>query len=318
MPSVAKRSSRARSLLRAVATTDGAGSFTTTFTVDRILYVGGSRIDCADPGACTVSAALTSEIDTSAGAPIQFDPSVPPPPPPALTATPSTDLADGQTVTVVGTLTYTGAPTTLGWVASLPAGWSYASGSGALADVHPALGDTQSLSWAWSAPPPSPVTFSFTLNVPAGENIPRTVSATAVVRYSDGAPAMPFAVAPQPLTLNPITGHGADTDLDFRIGLSELTRVIELFNTRNGTVRTGAYAVATVVTEDGFALDPARAYDDSVTLSRYHSADANRDGKIGLIELTRVIELYNYRVGTVRTGQYHVQAGTEDGFAPGP
>jgi hypothetical protein len=86
-----------------LATTDGAGSFTTTFTVDRILYVGGSRIDCADPGACTVSAALTSEIDTSAGAPIQFDPSVPPPPPPALTATPSTDLADGQTVTVVGT-----------------------------------------------------------------------------------------------------------------------------------------------------------------------------------------------------------------------
>jgi hypothetical protein len=31
-----------------------------------------------------------------------------------------------------------------------------------------------------------------------------------------------------------------------------------------------------------------------------------------------VIELYNYRVGTSRTGQYHVQAGTEDGYAPGP
>ena len=56
----------------------------------------------------------------------------------------------------------------------------------------------------------------------------------------------------------------------------------------------------------------------SVTLTRYHSADSDRDGKLSLFELTRVIELYNYRSGTTRTGQYHVQAGTEDGFAPGP
>jgi len=52
----------------------------------------------------------------------------------------------------------------------------------------------------------------------------------------------------------------------------------------------------------------------------YHSADTNHDGKLSLLELTRVIELYNYRVGTSRTGQYHVQTSppTEDGFAPGP
>jgi hypothetical protein len=31
-----------------------------------------------------------------------------------------------------------------------------------------------------------------------------------------------------------------------------------------------------------------------------------------------VIELFNTRAGSQRTGQYHVQAGTEDGFAPGP
>ena len=36
------------------------------------------------------------------------------------------------------------------------------------------------------------------------------------------------------------------------------------------------------------------------------------------VKLLRVIELYNYRVGTERTGQYHIQADTEDGFAPGP
>jgi hypothetical protein len=31
-----------------------------------------------------------------------------------------------------------------------------------------------------------------------------------------------------------------------------------------------------------------------------------------------VIELYNYRVGTARTGQYKIQSGTEDGFGLGP
>lgn len=68
--------------------------------------------------------------------------------------------------------------------------------------------------------------------------------------------------------------------------------------------------------EDGFALDPMSTTNQ--LLSVYHSADSNRDGQISLYELTRVIELYNYRVGTVRTGQYRVQQGTEDGFSPGP
>ena len=42
------------------------------------------------------------------------------------------------------------------------------------------------------------------------------------------------------------------------IGLLELTRVIELYNTRNGTTRTGCYKVD-ATGEDGFAPDPARA-----------------------------------------------------------
>jgi hypothetical protein len=43
-----------------------------------------------------------------------------------------------------------------------------------------------------------------------------------------------------------------------------------------------------------------------------------RDYRLNLTELLRVIELYNTRNGTVSTGQYRVQAGTEDSFAPGP
>ena len=112
--------------------------------------------------------------------------------------------------------------------------------------------------------------------------------------------------------------HSSDLDLNFRVSLIELTRVIELYNARNGTTRTGCYAVATTTTEDGFVADPARSTSAVVALARYHSADSNRDGKISLTELTRVIELYNYRSGTTRTGQYKIQPGTEDGFAPGP
>ena len=93
--------------------------------------------------------------------------------------------------------------------------------------------------------------------------------------------------------------------------------MIELFNTRDGTSRTGCYRVQDG-TEDGYASEPTRGVSAVVNLAKYHSADVNRDGKLSLFELTRVIELFNYRAGTNRTGQYHAQSGTEDGFAAGP
>lgn len=140
-----------------------------------------------------------------------------------------------------------------------------------------------------------------------------------VVRGLSGATgAQQILVSPDPLILPFLDYHSADISRDFRISLLELTRVIELYNTRNGTTRTGAYVVASATTEDGFASDSARPSSSTVLLTRYHAADSNRDGKVSLVELTRVIELYNYRSGTTRTGQYKPQSGTEDGFAPGP
>ena len=148
--------------------------------------------------------------------------------------------------------------------------------------------------------PPSPTgsPFTFTLSV-----------------ANDVSPA-----ATQSFTLTVQGWHSADTSpADGFITLDELTRVIELYNTRNGSVRTGRYQVATTTTIDGFAVDAATPNGSSVTLSRYHSADTDRDGKLSLVELSRVIELYGYHVGTVRTGQYHISlSATEDGFAPGP
>jgi hypothetical protein len=225
----------------------------------------------------------------------------------------------GSTVTITNTLTYTGTVSSLGWQVTLPASWSLASDAGSAGEIKPAVGTTGSLAWAWSTIPASPVTFTYTVNVPAGETVARTLAATGIVRA--GGTVTTLTATTSPLTLAPISAHSADTNQDFRISLIELTRVIELYNTRNGTVRTGRYAVATTATEDGFAPDPVTAPTATVTLARYHSADtastAARDAKIDLFELTRVIELYNTRSGTVRTGAYRVLAGTEDGYAPG-
>jgi hypothetical protein len=104
--------------------------------------------------------------------------------------------------------------------------------------------------------------------------------------------------------------HSADTNHDWRLSLLELTRVIELYNTRSGTERTGEYH-SEAGTEDGFASRPG-------IIVGHHSADSNQDGRIDLSELTRVIELYNTRTETTRTGEYHRNSDTDDGFASGP
>ena len=56
----------------------------------------------------------------------------------------------------------------------------------------------------------------------------------------------------------------------------------------------------------------------TVPLTSFHSADVNRDGVISQIEFNRVLELYSYRSGTVRTGEYHTDATAYSGYAPGP
>ncbi len=222
----------------------------------------------------------------------------------------------GSTVTISNTLHYTGTAAGIGWQVTVPPGWSYTGGGGMEGDVKPMPGTTDSLEWAWTSPPPSPVNFTYTLSVPASESGSTSLAATAIVQVGGS----PLSVVPTPgvLTIAPADlHHNADTNQNYEIGLTELLRVIELYNTRNGTLRTGAYAVDETNEEDGFGTDPARLNTAVVTLARYHTADTNHDGKLGLTELLRVIELYNFRSGTVRTGQYRIQAGTEDGFAPG-
>lgn len=217
----------------------------------------------------------------------------------------------GGIVTISNTFSYSGDANALGWRIDLPTGWSYAGGGGVVGDVKPAVGATGTLEWAWTSPPTSPVTFTYTLNVPAGEIVSRNLSATALMQVVGSAVTTP--AAPSSLVVGPAPSiHSADTDRDGTIGLTELLRVIELYNTRSGTSRTGQYSMQDG-TEDGYVSGPGGG---SVTV--FHSADTDHDGKIGLTELLRVIELYNCRSGTTRTGQYHQFGGSEDGFASGP
>lgn len=124
--------------------------------------------------------------------------------------------------------------------------------------------------------------------------------------------------ATQTFALNVSVAHSADTSpTDGALNLTELTRVIALYNTRQGTVRTGRYLVQ-IGTEDGFAPDAAGTGASPITALTAHSADSNHDGHLSLPELTRVLELFGARTGSTRTGAYRVQAGSEDGFAPGP
>lgn len=124
-------------------------------------------------------------------------------------------------------------------------------------------------------------------------------------------------VSPSSAFLDTRVYHSADTNRDYRIDLQELQRVIELYNTRFGTIRTGAYKVDPS-TVDGFAPDPTRPGTPNAVLSKYHSADVNQDGEIDLFELTDVIAIYNYSLGGVRTGQYHVDQSVPGGFRAGP
>jgi len=94
----------------------------------------------------------------------------------------------------------------------------------------------------------------------------------------------------------------ADVNRDGVISFTEFNRVLELYNYRSGTTRTGEYH-EDETTYSGYAPGPG-------SITTYHSADTTQDGRINLTELTRMIELYN-------SDGYHVEAGTEDGFAPG-
>ncbi len=92
--------------------------------------------------------------------------------------------------------------------------------------------------------------------------------------------------------------HNADYNHDGRIGLNEILRVTQFYNSDSFHCETG--------TEDGYAPGPGD------TTCALHSADYNpQDWAIGLSELLRLIQFYN-------SSGYHPCTGSEDGFCPWP
>lgn len=306
----------------------GTGPFSFQWLKNGVALAGATAAElilsnaqaATDGGAYTVMVTSPGGSVVSPGASLHVFPSLPN----AAHTLVNRGYRAGGTVTISNVLAYTGSPASLEWEVLIPSGWSLASTSGSVGELPPTASTVGLAEWTWTNAPPSPISFVYTLAVPSGQTGDVSLASHVVVRRTGETPTE-FLARPDPLVIAPAPWHSADTDGDFRIGLLELTRVIELYNTRNGTVRTGCYAVATGGSEDGFVPDPIRGAATVPVLARYHSADTGDgsvggapDGKINLFELTRVIELYNYRAGTVRTGQYRSEAGTEDGFAPGP
>ena len=221
----------------------------------------------------------------------------------------------GSSITLSSTISYSGQPGTVSWQVLIPADWQLTAQTSQAASAFPSVGASGLLEWRWTVLPTSPVTVTYTLSVPPETLGPKSITAQAQV--TNGGLTGSILAKPDPLLVSMTPRpHSADLNGDYRIGLIELTRVIELYNTRNVGLsrRTGAY-LPDVSGEDGFAANPSAT--GAGKISRYHDADTSRDAQINLIELTRVIEIYNQRSGAVRTGEYRVSSGTEDGFAPG-
>lgn len=222
------------------------------------------------------------------------------------------------TATVTVVVTHNGAASAMSVSALVPDGWSYVGGSGEPA-AKPAVGDGGALVWSFASVPASPVAFSYTLAVPAAQTGVKTVATVVSMTLTEGDAS--FLLKPDPLILRSLRHHSADTDNDWKIGTAELLRVLDLYATRKDAARTGAYAVGEP-SLDGFAPDPLRPPEDNSPLSRHHSADSDRNGRLSLLELTRVIQLHNTRAGGVRTGAYRLRraedTAQDDGFVPGP
>jgi hypothetical protein len=277
-----------------------AGATKANFTVGTVATTNRYWVRISD-GVRTVDSAVITVTAAGSGSAVN-----------SVHSVASLGYIPGERVTIKNQIVYAGAVTELDVATLLPAGWTYIGGDLSGAQYRPSIGQADELGWKWTTVPPSPFTFTFTVAVPAGisgEQVLRSI-VTAMkdgVAYQGLSSSDPLLVRAGPLH------HSADTNRNNMIDLLELTRVVQLYNTRSGTVRTGGYRVDPANTEDGF--DPDATGPGAAGLASYHTADNSpRDGRINLEELTRVIELFNARAGSARTGAYRARGDTQDGF----
>lgn len=162
-------------------------------------------------------------------------------------------IAFTGTISLIGTAGY-------GLNVELPAAWTYVSGTDEPA-IQPTAGQISTLDWATLNSVAGSTSSSFVATHPAGSPNARIVLSGIV---------QPLAATALRLTAPPLflrACHSADLDADGRIGLAELTRLVELFSTRDGSARTGRYRFQ-ADSEDGFASAPAPASTPARPLDR--------------------------------------------------
>ena len=136
-------------------------------------------------------------------------------------------------------------------------------------------------------------------NLPEGTNI----QLSGITAEGADAQALPqkISVSNGKITVKKITNyHSADTTKSWSIDLTELLRVIQLYNAREYHCERG--------TEDGYA-----PFSGDRNCTPHRSDYQPQDWKIQLNELLRTIQFFNFPGGS-----YHPAEGTEDGYAPGP
>lgn len=139
------------------------------------------------------------------------------------------------------------------------------------------------------------ITFKVCASAPAGIY---DISLSRAILSSPTGSSVPVSVINGKLTVRRSIYHSADQNRDWKISLTEVLRVIQLYNS-------GGY-YCSCNTEDGYGVTGENR------TCFPHNSDyyGNPDWKIQLYELLRLIQFYNY-------GSYRPAIGTEDGFALG-
>lgn len=126
---------------------------------------------------------------------------------------------------------------------------------------------------------------------------PGYVTQTTLVDTNSGQSIEPVEILLEFIQPN-LPPHSSDSNDDGEFSLTEVLRVVQLFNARQFHCATGA-------TEDGFAPGPGLLDCDP------HSSDYNpQNFRISLSELLRLVQLFSFRFYEPCPGE------TEDGFCP--
>ena len=185
----------------------------------------------------------------------------------------------------------------------LPKGWGVddVSAKGASAVTVQSVENGEKLIFEWQDSLPAfPLEITYRLLTPVEAAGAHTVFGHASFKTIDGVPQTSGLIPTTFIELpSPADTHSADMDGDWRISLSELLRVIQLYNSDGYHVEPD--------TDDGYAPGLGS------TNGMHHSADYLGDWRITLPELLRVIQLYN-----APSGFYYIADNTEDGYMPAP